>query len=130
MRSKEAEEAIDILQNCIADYVIGDFCVGKYCPMENECIDKDCPFNTAIDKVVAYISELEKENEKYKNFKLHISGMRSGKQLLTRYINDSVLKDKIRDKIKELEEMELDNNDIFGQMRNYAILILKEIIGE
>ena len=62
MRSKEVDEAIDTLQNCIADYVIGDFCVGKYCPMENECKDKDCPFNTAIDKVVAYISDLEETN--------------------------------------------------------------------
>lgn len=92
MRSKEVEEAIDTLQNCIADYVIGDFCVGKYCPMENECKDKDCPFNIAIDKVVVYISELEEENQKQRG------------QLNSAFDNGFIHKEKIRDKIKELED--------------------------
>ena len=52
----QIEEAKDILANCIADYVIGDYCVGKYCPMEDECKDKDCPFQIAIDTV---LEELE-----------------------------------------------------------------------
>lgn len=55
----QIEEAKDILANCIADYVIGDYCVGKYCPMEDECKDKDCPFQVAIDTV---INELEKKD--------------------------------------------------------------------
>lgn len=38
------------------------------------------------------------------------------------------LPNKIRDKIKELMEMELDNDDVFGQMRNYAVLVLKELL--
>jgi hypothetical protein len=33
----------------------------------------------------------------------------------------------INEKVKELEEMELDNNDIFDKIRNYAELILKGI---
>ena len=56
----EIEEAKDILANCIADYVIGDYCVGKYCPMEDECKDKDCPFQIAIDTV---LNELEKKDK-------------------------------------------------------------------
>lgn len=52
------EEAIDCLQNCIADYVIGDFCVGKYCPDEDMCKEKDCPYKEAIDIIVtAYEKE-------------------------------------------------------------------------
>lgn len=94
MRTKEIDEAIDMLQNCIADYVIGDFCVGKYCPMENECKDKDCPFNTAIDKVVEYIEELEKYKRKHSIVKRHY-----------------VSKDEIRDKIKELEKQTSTIND-------------------
>ena len=53
------KEAIDILQNCVADYVIGDFCVGKFCPMEEDCKDKDCPYEEAIDVVVNRIKGLE-----------------------------------------------------------------------
>lgn len=43
---------------------------------------------------------------------------------------DSIPKQKIRDKIEELEEMKLDNDDVFGQMKKYAVLVLKEILGE
>jgi hypothetical protein len=93
MRAKEVEEAINTLQNCIADYVIGDFCVGKYCPMEDECKDRDCPFQLAIDTTVNYISELEK------------------------------LPNKIRDKIKELDETK-------QYWTEEVIDILKSIIGE
>ena len=110
MRSEEVEEAIDMLQNCIADYVIGDFCVGKYCPMENECKDKDCPFNTAIDKVVAYISELEEEN------------LTQRSQINSAFDNGFIHKDKIRDKIKELdkEEQELQNSISEEEREEYS----------
>lgn len=40
------------------------------------------------------------------------------------------LNSKIRDKIEELDEMKLDNDDIFGQMRNCAVLVLKELLEE
>lgn len=113
MRNKEVEEAIDTLQNCIADYVIGDFCVGEYCPMENECKDKDCPFNTAIDKVIAYISELEETCKKQEH----------------RIIEDDIPKQMIRDKIKELESYK---GLVMYEKYNYELIItnLKELLGE
>lgn len=58
--NKEEKEAIDILENCIADYVIGDFCCGKYCPDEDMCKEKDCPYETAIEIVVNLIQKQEK----------------------------------------------------------------------
>lgn len=127
MRSKEVDEAIDTLQNCIADYVIGDFCVGKYCPMENECKDKDCPFNTAIDKVVDYISELEKELERIKSLDIY-------KLVEDADTGQLIHKDKIRDKIKELEENrdKYVEENIFGSYMEAEGMIrgLKKIIGE
>ena len=70
--NKEEKEAIDILENCIADYVIGDFCCGKYCPDEDMCKEKDCPYETAIEIVVNLIKKQEKE---IKNLKDDISNM-------------------------------------------------------
>lgn len=58
--NKEEKEAIDILENCIADYVIEDFCCGKYCPDEDMCKEKDCPYETAIEIVVNLIQKQEK----------------------------------------------------------------------
>ena len=54
------EEAIDILQNCIADYVIGDFCCGKYCPDEDMCKNDDCYYEKAIDTVINLINKQKK----------------------------------------------------------------------
>ena len=85
MRSKEADDAIDNFKF---------FNEGEYITRE---------MAESKDTVLNYISELEKENAKYKNFQLHINGMRNGKELLIKYINDSVLKEDIRDKIKVLE---------------------------
>ena len=87
-------------------------------------------FETILD----YISELEEENEKYKNFQLHINGMRSGKELLTRYINDSILKDKIRDKIKEyqinIKKYEYADRNIFNEnnIRQEVITVLNSLL--
>lgn len=39
-------------------------------------------------------------------------------------------KDKIRAEIKELEEMKLTKGDIFFKMRDYAVLILNELLEE
>lgn len=92
----------------------------------------------AIETVLAYIEELEQENKKYKNFQVHIYGMRSGKELLTRYINDSVLKDEIRDKIKELEleedriyklDYELEREKAIDVVISKRVL-LKSLLGE
>ena len=87
MRTKEVKEAIELLHNEILSIKEGlekGWYYGERYNLEQEVKKKETLLN--------YISELEKENEKYKNFQLHISGMRSGKELLTRYIKDSILK--------------------------------------
>ena len=84
----------------------------------------------AIDTVLNYIEELEKQNENYKKYAV----IMSAEGLLINGVkfsfNDYIPKQKIRAKIRELEEMKLDNDDVFGQMRNYTVLVLKEILGE
>ena len=61
------EEAIDILENSIADYVIGEYC--EKCADNKICDDRneDCYYQQAIDTVVtAY------EKEKGENVKLRL----------------------------------------------------------
>lgn len=55
--------------------------------------------------------------------------MRSGKELLNKYINDSIPKNKIREKIKEIEE---NGYWDFLEKRDYekTIKILKELLGD
>ena len=57
------EQAIDILKNSIADYVIGEYC--EKCADNKICDDRaeDCYFQQAIDTVV---TAYEKEKEKNK----------------------------------------------------------------
>lgn len=57
------EQAIDILKNSIADYVIGEYC--EKCADNKICDDRneDCYYQQAIDIVVtAYEKEKEKNN--------------------------------------------------------------------
>lgn len=64
--NKEEKEAIDILQNCIADYVIGDYC--EKCGDRLICEDRneDCYFQQAIDIVLNLIQKQDKIIESYK----------------------------------------------------------------
>ena len=57
------EQAIDILKNSIADYVIGEYC--EKCADNKICDDRneDCYYQQAIDTV---ITAYEKEKEKNK----------------------------------------------------------------
>jgi len=58
------EEAIDILKNSIADYVIGEYC--EKCDDNKICDDRneDCYYQQAIDTVItAYEKEKEKNKE-------------------------------------------------------------------
>ena len=57
------EQAIDILKNSIADYVIGEYC--EKCADNKICDDRneDCYYQQAIDIVV---TAYEKEKEKNK----------------------------------------------------------------
>lgn len=61
------KEAINILANCIDDYVIGDFCVGKFCPMESECKDEECPFHKSIETVLAELEKKDRQLEERTN---------------------------------------------------------------
>ena len=60
------EEAVDILKNSIADYVIGEYC--EKCADNKICDDRneDCYFQQAIDTVV---TAYEKEKEKNKEYR-------------------------------------------------------------
>ena len=60
------EQAIDILKNSIADYVIGEYC--EKCADNKICDDRneDCYYQQAIDIVV---TAYEKEKEKNKKIK-------------------------------------------------------------
>lgn len=82
----QVDEAKNILANCIADYVIGDYCVGKYCPMEDECKDKDCTFEVAIDTVLNELEKKETEIDKLRN------------------TNKDLLK-KLRNRVKEVKKL-------------------------
>ena len=57
------EEAIDILKNSIADYVIGEYC--EKCADNKICDDRneDCYYQQAIDTV---ITAYEKQKDKIK----------------------------------------------------------------
>ncbi len=64
------EQAIDILKNSIADYVIGEYC--EKCADNKICDDRneDCYYQQAIDIVVtAYEKEKEKNEELEKKIK-------------------------------------------------------------
>jgi hypothetical protein len=57
-----------------------------------------------ISHVLKRNKELEEENKNYKRLYININGMRNGKELLIKYINDSILKSAIKEKIEELLE--------------------------
>lgn len=68
-------DAIDILENEIADYVIGDYCTLNKCPYKDKCLfeNKDCRFDLAIRNIITIlnrrarrVSELNKENRMLK----------------------------------------------------------------
>lgn len=68
------EEAIDILKNSIADYVIGEYC--EKCADNKICDDRneDCYYQQAIDTVVtAYEKEKEKNKELEEKIKKYIN---------------------------------------------------------
>lgn len=59
----EIKEAIDILQNSIADYVIGEYC--EKCGDRLICEDRneDCYFLQAIDTILNHIDKIQKGNK-------------------------------------------------------------------
>lgn len=58
----EIREAIDVLQNSVADYVISEYCSTGECKAQQLCENDDCYFIQAIDKVVSEYKRLDEEN--------------------------------------------------------------------
>lgn len=76
-------------------------------------------------------NELKKKIENSKQFQVYISGMRSGKELLNKYINDSISKNKIREKIKEIEDSLKEDCIALHEFQRLAkIDVLKELLGD
>ena len=83
----EIREAIDVLQNSVADYVIGEYC--EKCGDKLICEDKneDCYFQQAIDKVVSEYKRLDEENNDLRKlYRRTAEKLKdNGKDELTRY---------------------------------------------
>lgn len=64
----EEKKAIDILQNQIADYVIGNYCAkcGDFSICENK--DEDCYYVKAIDTVIKLVDKQRKQLEAIKEY--------------------------------------------------------------
>ena len=62
------EQAIDILKNSIADYVIGEYC--EKCADNKICDDRneDCYYQQAIDTVVTAYEKEKEKNKKIDEF--------------------------------------------------------------
>lgn len=89
------EQAIDILKNSIADYVIGEYC--EKCADNKICDDRneDCYYQQAIDIVVtAYEKEKEKKEELIKE---------RAKEII--YVDRNFIR---KDKIKPIQIIDLD----------------------
>ena len=109
------EQAIDILKNSIADYVIGEYC--EKCADNKICDDRneDCYYQQAIDIVVtAY--EKEKETSHYIQSQLDIA-------------NAKLVEEK--EKNKKAIDFINDKNNYFEDGENWQnILKIKEILEE
>ena len=88
------EEAIDILKNSIADYVIGEYC--EKCADNKICDDRneDCYYQQAIDIVV---TAYEKEKEKNKSIVYNY-------EMVVDKLENSTSNDKIKAKIEDYTE--------------------------
>lgn len=129
--SEEEKEAIEILKNQIADYVIGDYCRDD-CLREDLCKEDDCPYEKAIDIVLNLIEKQQKEIEEvHKAFNKKVELIvKNNKIVDTEFIS----KDKIRDKIKGLEKAILSLTDDewgYGRMElEERIRMLQKLLGE
>lgn len=94
------EQAIDILKNSIADYVIGEYC--EKCADNKICDDRneDCYYQQAIDTVItAY------EKEKEKNKELEVINAMQKYRIEVIDERELICKEKIKEKIEELDEV-------------------------
>ena len=111
MRSKEVEEAINQLKEDVNIIIYGN----KIFEDRTTCKKED------LKTVLAYIEELEKEN-KYLRDENNI------------YKNETVSKNKIRDKIELLKDIEQEFTDEQGYWGGQALLdkieFLEDLLGE
>lgn len=82
--------------NIINEYIEENKCL--YCGKNAAGYCEEC-----YQELIGTNAKLQLANKNISNFKVHIEGMRSGKQLLERYINDSILKSEIRIKLAAAE---------------------------
>lgn len=125
MRSEEVEEAIKVLDKYKIRLLQTRKEIGLVEDFKNHHTEKQ--YNrcgkraNAIDTVLAYIEELEKENK----------FLRDENNI---YRNETVGKKRIRDKIKELEELNFNNYaneyDNGNEVKYYILKEFKEILGE
>ena len=112
------EQAIDILKNSIADYVIGEYC--EKCADNKICDDRaeDCYYQQAIDIVVtAY--EKEKNKELYNPSDMILRYYDNGKGMQVE-IKGFISKDKIREIIYPTPEnyipVEVQQSDMYKKL--------------
>ena len=123
------EQAIDILKNSIADYVIGEYC--EKCADNKICEDRneDCYYQQAIDIVVtAY--EKEKEEHKKECHNCDEYTARLGELETENKMLKSEL-EKEKEKNKKAIDFINDKNNYFEDGENWQnILKIKEILEE
>ena len=93
----ELEEAKDILENVMADEVIGIYCdeIQKTTECAKNCEKEDCFLQQAIDTVISELDRLQKENEELKNMDLttvYLKGVADEKERWRNNIRDLILK--------------------------------------
>lgn len=145
------EEALDILVNQIADYVIGDFCCGKYCPYE-EAIDKVVDLiksqEQEIQELTAHNEELKTITNQYNAYCVKGYGKDTIAFASKEYFDNGTFKEmpnkeeydkalKVIDKMAEiLEELKLcyfkkeDGGEFLGKYRCYNKNDWKEYVSE
>lgn len=140
------DEAIDILQNCIADYVIGEYC--DKCDDRPVCADKneDCYFQQAIETILELYKQ---EKEKNKNLIKQLQEQNTEIQDISKQLrekeqedikmrakfvlslDDYILKDKIKAKIEKLKKLYDESKGLQGDVNIlYHIGYLKELLEE
>lgn len=112
--NEEEKKAIDILQNCIADYVISAYC--KECGDNKICNDRneDCYFIQAIDDVLNLINKQQKEIENHT----------FNDKVVLETLKECVTKRSIRELIKEKAKTDTYN------FKTIAVKDIEELLGE
>ena len=128
------EQAIDILKNSIADYVIGEYC--EKCADNKICDDRneDCYYQQAIDTVV---TAYEKEKEKNKRYEKYLKSKDKQHEQVLEYLetekeNEYISKEKIKERIKEYYEYDkrMQNKPDWHTTKYYEAKALEKLLEE